>query len=201
VQRVGRDSAALHAAGKLLGEQHVAQLRDGVLAQPGDAAGGLAQRAEVNALGLVVVVTGDGDHAGRGGGFEAAEQRDGEREVPEVVDPEGQLEAVPGQAALPGNPGVVDEHVQRLAQGAELLRAPPHRREVGQVERQERDLVVPGLRPDAGRGCLALGARPAGQVDAAAPGGELVRGGAADPRVAARHKERPPRQITHSSSS
>ena len=66
----------------------------------------------------------DGDHPGRGAGGQAAEQGGRQREVPEVVDPERQLKAVPGDAALAGDARIVDQHVQRFPQGQELLGAP-----------------------------------------------------------------------------
>jgi hypothetical protein len=90
----------------------------------------------------------DGDHPGRGAGGKAVEQGGRQREVPEVVDPERQLKAIPGDAALAAHTRIVDQYVQRFPKRQELLGAPAHRRQVGQVKRQERDRIVPGGRHD-----------------------------------------------------
>jgi hypothetical protein len=112
--------------------------------------------------------------------------------VPQVVDAERQLVAVGGDAAPAGHPGVVDQHVQRLVPGQELLGAAAHRGQIGQVERQERDRVVAGGGRDVRRRSAALIRRPAGQEHPAAPAGQDGHGGPADAGIAPGDQERAP---------
>ncbi len=71
----------------------------------------------------------------------------------EMVDPEGQLEAVRGLTAPPARQAsVVDQPVQRLAQLAERRRAAAYRVQPGQVQREHADRWVPGGRGDGRRG-------------------------------------------------
>src|SRR5579859_8060638 len=106
-----------------------------------------------------------------------------------MVDAEANLEAVLGEAAHPGHARVVDQHVQRFPPVQELRRAPADRGQVGQVQREEHDRVVPGGGADLGGGGTALLRRTAGHEDLAAPAGEVSGRGAADPGVGPGNQE------------
>ncbi len=156
-------------------------------------------KSEVDARCLVVGIAGDVDNA-RLAGREAVEQRHGEREMAQVVDPEHQLEAILGQAPLATDPGVVDQDVQLLAGRQEGLRAGPYRNQVGQVERQEADILIAGGGDDASDGGLAFLRRPAGDVHPSATRRQRPRGSQADPGIGAGHQEGLPGkllQISH----
>jgi 2-polyprenyl-6-methoxyphenol hydroxylase-like FAD-dependent oxidoreductase len=156
VQRVGADPGPGRPPRQLLAEQHVAQLGDRVLRHAGESPSAAAQCPEVNSLRVVVRVAGHRYYPRRSVRGQAAEQRGREREVPEVIDAEGQLEALPGEPLPPGHPGVVDQHVQGVAEGQERRRARAHRVQVAEVERQEGDRVVTGRRRDTGHRLLAV---------------------------------------------
>ena len=47
----------------------------------------------------------------------------GQQEMAQVIDPEMEFETIRGQPALPRDSGIVDQHMQRLAQREECLRA------------------------------------------------------------------------------
>ena len=131
-------------------------------------------------------------HPGRRAGGQAAEQGVRQYEVAEVINPEHQLEALLGQAAGPDHAGVVHQPVQRFAPGQEVRGAGPHRVQVGQVERQVKDRVVPGRGPEPGHRLLALLPRPGRDVDAPALPGQPCRGRPPDPGVGPGDQERPP---------
>ena len=132
---------------------------------------GPAQRVPADPAGREVRVAGHRHHPGRGAGFQAAEQRVGQHEVPEVVDPEHQLEPLLGQAARPHHAGVVHQHVQRLAASEERARrrpAPSPGRPgpaAGTTPRRSRSRPgsrPPPRRPSPGTGWPRRPARPAG---------------------------------------
>ena len=147
--------AGFGAAAELLGVQHVGQLGNAVLLHAGDRLGREADVVPVDSLGTEVRVAGDVDDAtrriGLGAGDDAIEEEIGQQEVAEMVDAEGHLEAVVGDASLAGHPGVVDEDVEGLVPFEEGGGRGPDRCQVGQVELEElgvafADLVEDGLR-------------------------------------------------------
>ena len=113
------------------------------------------------------------------------EQQLCKEKVAQVVHAEGQLEAVLGDPTLPGDAGVVDEHVQRRAAGKKALRAGAHRGEVGEVQGEELHRVVAGVAPDGVDHRPRLGFRAARQHQMRATPRQLLRGGEADAGVGA----------------
>ena len=95
---------------------------------------------EHGALTAVVRDRGHGRDPRRRRRQQVRHEQPGEREVPEVVRAELQLEAVLRRAVRRGHqPGVVDQHVDRVGpRSGERA----HGREVGEVERGERDVGV-----------------------------------------------------------
>ena len=79
-------------------------------------------------------LAGDDHDARRGALAEPVEEQRREQERADVVRPEVQLEAARGHAALPGQPGVVDQPVERLARREERLSARADGVEVAEVE-------------------------------------------------------------------
>jgi hypothetical protein len=80
--------------------------------------------------------------------FEAIQQQPGQQEVADMADAKGQLETGFREALLAGQPGVVDQQVQRQLAGVEGLGALAHAVQVAEVQRDE-------LGP--GRAAAALG--------------------------------------------
>ena len=134
MQRVGGDARALETSSQFLGVHHVGQLGDGVLGQAGDALGGLAHGLVVDSRCLIVTHARHVDDARRCAGLQLVEQEVREQERAHVVGAERQLEAAFRQAALPGQPGVVDQGMQRLVATEEVLGALTHRLELAEIE-------------------------------------------------------------------
>src|SRR5271169_5512560 len=81
-----------------------------------------------------------------------------------MVHTEGVLEALGGQLAVGPRPaGVVDEDVEALPTGEDVLRRLLDRRQVGQVQGHDMDVVVPGALRDLLGGDLGLRRVAAGQ--------------------------------------
>lgn len=94
VHGVGGHLGALQARGQLAGVQHVGQLAVAVALEGGQGAGGrAAQRGGVQAAGAVRG-GGDDDHAAGSAALQPLQEQLGEQEVAQVVDLEGEAEAV-----------------------------------------------------------------------------------------------------------
>lgn len=94
VHGVGGHLGALQARGQLAGMQHVGQLAVAVALEGGQGAGGrAAQRGGVQAAGAVRG-GGDDDHAAGSAALQPLQEQLGEQEVAQVVDLEGEAEAV-----------------------------------------------------------------------------------------------------------
>ena len=77
--------------------------------------------------------------------LQAVEQQAGQVEVRQVADAHGVLEALRRLLALrPGPAGVVVEDVEAVPAGQDVVGRLAHRGQVGQVERDDVDVVVPG---------------------------------------------------------
>src|SRR5271170_6479589 len=78
-------------------------------------------------------------------GGEPVEQEAGQIEVPQVADAHGVLEALGRLLALrPGPARVVVEDVEPVPAGQDVVGRLAHRGQVGEVERDGVDVVVPG---------------------------------------------------------
>ena len=192
VQRVGGDPGPGRPPGEFLGEQHVAQFGDRVLTKTRDPARRTPQRVEVDALGLVVGVARHVHYPRGCAGLKQPEQGVRQQEMPEVVDPEHQLEPLLGHPARPAQARVVDQDVQRLPARQELGRARPDGIQVGQVQREHPDRIVPGRGPDIRSRLLAPSRRPARDINPPAPLGQPQSRGPADPGIPPRNEKRPP---------
>ena len=104
------------------------------------------------------------DDAGGPAGTETRQQQVGQVEVAEVVDAERVLEAL--RRLLAGRPGpssVVDEDVEVVPPGQDLVRCGSDRFQVGEIERHDMDVVVPRPLGDLVGRRLRLGSISAGQ--------------------------------------
>ena len=100
--------------------------------------------------------------------------------MPQVVDPESQLETLPGQAAGSREPGVVDQAMQRQAARQKRVGAVPNRSERAKVQRQEFQLAAARMVAKLiDQRLRALGGA-AGQEDMGASLGERQGGDPAD---------------------
>src|SRR5215472_13546628 len=106
MQDVGGHTSPSSAPGKLLAEQNVAQFRHGVFVHASDSQAGTPERVEVDPLCLVVGVTGHCHDPGAALG-QAAKECCGQGEVPQMIDPEVELEAGLGPAMATAHAGVV----------------------------------------------------------------------------------------------
>src|SRR5579862_9539263 len=125
----------------------------------------------------------DVDDACRRAAADTIEQQLGEQKMSQVIDAEGQLETVLRHAALSGDTGVVDEHVQRCAAGEPALGAGAHRSEVAQIERQEFHGLVAGVARDGVDDRLRLGFRTTREDETRPTPCQRFRGGPSDARV------------------
>ena len=92
----------------------------------------------------MVADRGDVDDRGPGAGAQPAQQQVRQGEVAEMVDAERVLEALRRCLALgPGPAGVVDQDVEAVPAGEDLVGRLADRGQVGQVERHHVDVVVP----------------------------------------------------------
>jgi len=112
--------------------------------------------------------------------FDPVEEQAGEGEVAEVIRPELELEAVGGEltGVCSHDAGVVDEHVEAIVCGLELLRERADRIEAGEVQRGDLDFGAGDSRRDV--------ASSLGPVVGVADGEHNPRAG---PRKLARREE------------
>ena len=111
VQHGRGDAGAVQAAGQLVGEHDVGQLR-GVVGMLPRIRGRALQVVEVDAAGGVRA-GGDGDDPRRRAGLQAVQQQVGEQERGEMVEGEGVFQAVGGDVPVrPEAAHVVDQHIQ-----------------------------------------------------------------------------------------
>ena len=104
----------------------------------------------------------------------------------DVADPERQLETRCAHALVSGQPGVVHQQVQRQAAREENAGALLHRRQIGQIQRQELGArAAAALRRDVGQHRPGSFFRTAGQEHMGALQGELRGGDPADAGVGA----------------
>src|SRR5207237_1942105 len=130
----------------------------------------------------------DGHHAGARLFLERAQQQAGQRKVPEVVGAQLELKAVRRPGVGGGHDaGVVDEEVQPVAAGPEVLAERTHRAEVGEVERRDLNLCRRPGGFDLLSGRPALGLIATGQDKVRAPRCQLSRDDAAEAAVGAGH--------------
>ncbi|PXY18707.1 hypothetical protein BA062_34430 [Prauserella flavalba] len=116
----------------------------------------------------------DGDHAVA----KAWQEQVREGEMPEVVGPELQLEAVSRAGeGRDHNAGVVDQQIDGFG---EVLGERPHRGEIGEVELPDVDVAG-----DRGGGLAALAGIAHGEHHTGPLGGQRSGGGASDPAVSA----------------
>ncbi len=197
VERIYGHAGTLEASCQLLGEEHVGELRDAVLVEPGARTRVRSHRVEVDRLGAIVRGTGDIDDARGRRRPDPIEQQLREEKVPQVVDAEGQLEAVLGAAALAGEPRVVDEDVEGSPGSEEGLGGLTDRGQRVEVELDELDLGVRDLTSDRLEDRLRLGSIAAGEDHLDAHPCQCTCRLSADPGVGAGDEGYLPAKIAH----
>ena len=139
-----------HPAVQLEDEHGIGQL--GLVVCPPRAVAAHALKiVKVDAIGLLVPVAADGDHAAARSLQQRWQEPPGQGEVAQVVGAELPLEALRGGLPFRNghHAGVVHQQIQAMAAGGEGRGETLHRAEVGQVERDQ-----------LGAACRGLGAQP-----------------------------------------
>ena len=143
---------ALQPLGQLAGEQQVRQLRAAVGLETLIASLALEVVEAHAPPGGVMADRGQADDPRRRAGAQPVQEEVGQVEVAQVVDAERLLEPLRGEQAVRPRPaGVVHQHIKPVPTCEDLVGGAADGAQVGQIQRHDVDVVVPGPPGHLGR--------------------------------------------------